>query len=63
MIDDEHMPADPDLDFVDSDLRLLAGIAGGRVTVIDDDGVSDSDVLVIVPALWRHAHEVDEIEG
>ena len=55
---DADLPADPDLDFADPDLRLLAGLNRGRVVVLDGDGVS-CDVLVLVPALHRRAHELE----
>ena len=58
-MNDDELPVDPDLDHVPSDLRLLAGLNGGRVLVLDADGVS-RDALVIVPALFRKAAGVDE---
>ena len=52
---DHDLPPDPDLDYADPDLRLLAGLDGGRVVVLDpEDGVS-TDVLVLVPSLFRRA--------
>ncbi len=60
MIEDE-LPPDPDLDFVDPDLRLLAGLNGGRVVVLDESGVSH-DQLMIAPSLFRRAREIEEGE-
>ncbi|MGZ4185014.1 MAG: hypothetical protein ACXVSF_06475 [Solirubrobacteraceae bacterium] len=56
MIERDDMPLDPDLDYVPEELRLLAGLDGGRVTAITEDGVSNNDVLVIVPSMFRHAY-------
>jgi hypothetical protein len=54
-VTEQELPRDPDLDYVPSDLRLLAGLGGGRVTVLDEDGISASDVLVLVPSVFRRA--------
>ena len=53
---------DPDMDYVPWDLRLLAGLNHGRVTTITEDRVSNNDVLVLVPSLFKRAYgvEVDE---
>ena len=50
---------DPDWDDVPEELALLAGLNHGRVTVLDEDGVSQ-DTLVIVPGLFGHARRMDE---
>ena len=60
-VDDDELPADPDLAHVPADLRLLAGLNHGQVTVLDEDGVS-SDTLVLVPGLWGHLHRLAENE-
>lgn len=57
----DELPADPDLDHVPSDLRILAGLDDGRVTVLSDDGVGPA-MLVIVPAMFAHEHRVTEDE-
>jgi hypothetical protein len=57
-IRDLELPRDPDLDHVPSDLQLLAGL-GPTVTVVDEDGVSH-DQLVIVPGLFGAARRLEE---
>ena len=52
------MPADPDWDYVPEELALLAHLSGGRVTLIDEDGVGPA-VLVIAPGLWGHSARLD----
>jgi hypothetical protein len=47
---------DPDMDDVPETLQRLDG---ERVTVLDEDGVSQ-DTLVIVPGLFGHARRLDE---
>ena len=59
MSDDEQLPRDPDWDDVPDDLQLLGGLNHGRVTVLDEDGVS-SDSLVIAPGLFGHARRLEE---
>lgn len=51
--DPDDLPRDPDLDHCPRDLELLAGL--GPVTVVDAEGVSAGDVLVLVPSLFRRA--------
>ena len=51
---DDDMPRDPDWDDVPEELRLLAGLNGGRVTAITEDGVGPAQ-LVIVPGMFGHA--------
>lgn len=58
MIDRDDMPIDPDFDHVTADLLLLSELTGGRVVVIEPDGVSQ-DVLVLVPSMWRRAAQED----
>lgn len=60
MIDDD-LPLDPDWDAVPEDLRILAGLNHGIVTVVCEDGVSQ-DALVIVPGLFGHAQRLEEGE-
>jgi hypothetical protein len=55
----DELPRDPDLDHVPSDLQLLAGL--GPVTVIEPDGVS-REQLVIVPSLFAHARRLHDDE-
>ena len=50
---------DPDLVHVPSDLRLLAGLNHGQVTVLSDEGVGPA-TLVIVPAMFAHRVTEDE---
>lgn len=59
MTDTDGLPADPDLDDVDDDLRILHGLNHGVVTVICEDGVSH-DALVIVPGLFGHARRLGD---
>ena len=56
---DDELPRDPDLDLAPEALQLLAELNHGRVLVLDEDGVS-CDVLVLVPALFGHARELDD---
>jgi hypothetical protein len=60
VIDRDELPADPDLDDVPEELRLLDGL-GGRVVVLDEDGVGPA-TLVIVPSLFAHARRLQEDE-
>jgi hypothetical protein len=53
VIERDQLPPDPDLDYCDSDLRLLAGL-GEPVVVLSEDGVS-RDMPVLVPSLFRRA--------
>lgn len=55
MIDRDELPADPDLDYADSDLRLLHGLNHGVVVVIDADGGVSYDGLCLVPSMFRRA--------
>lgn len=57
----DELPPDPDLDHVPSDLRILAGLNHGQVTVLADDGVS-RDTLVLVPSMFAHEHRMTEDE-
>ena len=58
---DESLPRDPDWDDVPEELRLLAGLGDGQVTVLCADGVSH-DVMVIVPGLFGHTRRLTEDE-
>jgi hypothetical protein len=58
-VSDEQLPRDPDWDDVPSDLQLLAGL--GPVTVIEPDGVS-REQLVIVPSMFAHARRLRDDE-
>ena len=62
MTDLDDLPPDPDLDYADPDLRLLAGLNGGQVTVCNDDGETPA-TLVLVPSLFRRAALGDESEN
>lgn len=55
------LPADPDLDHAPADLRILAGLNGGQVTVTDEDGVGPC-TLVLVPGVFGHAARLTEDE-
>jgi hypothetical protein len=52
---------DPDWDSVPEELRLLAGLNHGIVTVISPDGVS-RDRLVVVPGLFGDSRRLAEDE-
>jgi hypothetical protein len=56
---DDDLPADPDLDDVDDDLRILQGVDYGIVRVLCEDGVSH-DALVVAPPLHAHARRLAE---
>jgi len=62
VIDRDAMPRDPDWDDVPEELRLLAGFNHGRVVVLDESGVSNDDVLVVVPSLFAHTRRLEEGE-
>jgi hypothetical protein len=57
--DPDELPPDPDLDDVPMELRLLAGLNAGIVTVISEDGVAH-DKLVVVPSLFAWSRRLDE---
>jgi hypothetical protein len=54
----DELPRDPDWDDVPEELQLLSGL--GPVTVLDEDGVSRGDQLVIVPGMFGHARRLEE---
>ncbi len=55
--DDDLLPLDPDWDDVPPD---LAALNNQVVTVIDADGVTTTEFLVIVPSLFAHARRIRE---
>jgi hypothetical protein len=61
VIEYDDLPRDPDWDDVPEELRLLAGLNGGRVLVLDEDGVGPA-TLVVVPSLFGHARRLREHE-
>ena len=54
------LPADPDLDYVAEELRLLPGLVTGVVTLICEGGISQ-DQLVIVPSLFAHTRAPERV--
>jgi hypothetical protein len=55
--DPDELPADPDLDDVPEELRILSGVDHGQVVVLDDDGVS-REQLAVVPSVYAHARRL-----
>jgi hypothetical protein len=61
VIDRDELPADPDLDHVPEELRLLAGLDHGQPLVLCEDGVGRA-ALAIAPGLFGHARRLQEDE-
>ena len=58
---DDDLPADPDLDHVPEELRLLARLDHGQPMLLSGDGAGPA-TLALAPGLFGHAARLKDEE-